>query len=176
MSKVRKKSEIARDRRNIGRLYLKGDIQADIASALGLSQATVSRDLTVIQAQWKVERVNDFNEKKNIELAKVDNLELEYWVAWKRSQEDAEEQTVKKKGVIVTNEDGEEKRITPVEAQKRVKGQVGDARFLKGIEWCINKRCELLGLDAPKKLDHSGEINVIKGYAAVSPDDWDAQD
>jgi len=35
-----------------------------------------------------------------------------------------------------------------------VKGQSGNPAFLRGIEWCINKRCDLLGLDAPKKLEN----------------------
>ena len=142
--KNRKKTGIERDRRYIARLYLQGELQANIGEQLGISQSTVSRDLTVIQKQWAIERVDDFNERKNIELAKVDNLELEYWIAWKRSLEDAE--TYTKKAV---DAEGQNRR----EAQEQTKGQTGDPRFLTGIQWCINKRCELLGLDAPKKAD-----------------------
>ena len=37
---------------------------------------------------------------------------------------------------------------------------IGDHRFLEGVQWCINKRCELLGLDAPLQLQHSGQIQL----------------
>lgn len=155
MSKARKKSAIARDRRNIARLYLKGELQADIAEQLGISQSTVSRDLSAIQKQWQEANIHDINERKSTELAKIDNLELEYWDAWKRSQEDAELRT--KKAVESNGE-------TRKEAQERIEGQVGNPAFLRGIEWCINKRCELLGLDAPKKTDFSSggkEITIV---------------
>jgi len=155
MSKARKKSAIARDRRNIAKLYLKGELQADIAEQLGISQSTVSRDLSAIQKQWQEANSHDINERKSMELAKIDNLELEYWDAWKRSQEDAELRTKK---AVETN--GETRK----EAQERIEGQVGNPAFLRGIEWCINKRCELLGLDAPKKTDFTSggkEITIV---------------
>lgn len=34
------------------------------------------------------------------------------------------------------------------EATKEVDG-IGDARFLGGVQWCIQKRCKLLGIEAP---------------------------
>jgi hypothetical protein len=38
-----------------------------------------------------------------------------------------------------------------LKAWQRQDGQIGDPRFLAGVQWCINKRCEILGLDAPAK-------------------------
>lgn len=155
MAQSRLKAERERDRRNISRMYLQGRLQAEIAVELNISQPTVSRDLAYIQKQWAVERLDDFVEKKNIELAKVDNLELEYWEAWKRSQKDAEMRI--KKAVEAGGE-------TRKEAQERIEGQVGDPRFLAGVQWCINKRCEILGLDAPKKQDFTSggdKITVV---------------
>ena len=43
--------------------------------------------------------------------------------------------------------------MAPDKVVKTAKGQAGDSRFLQGIQWCINKRSELLGLDAPEKHD-----------------------
>jgi len=133
-------------------MYLRGDLQADIAAELKLSQSTVSNDLATLQNEWRQSSLIDINDRKAYELARVDDLEREYWSAWKRSQEDAEIRIVVKKGVDVEKEGKTKSRITPIKDTKRTEGQSGNPAFLRGIEWCINKRCELLGLDAPKKI------------------------
>lgn len=140
----RSEAQQERDRREISRLYLQGMYQTDIAAKLGLSQPTVSRDIQVLIDEWKIERVYDINEAKARELAKVDNLELEYWDAWRRSQENAEKET--KKAVKPV------KGVARQEIQKTSEGQTGDPRFLAGIQWCIERRCLILGVDAPKKI------------------------
>lgn len=155
---ARSKSQIARDRKKIANLYLKGTYQYDIADELKISQSTVSRDLKALQKDWQKSSLIDIDKKKAEELAKVDRLEIEYWEGWHESQKDAE--TVREE----SSRQGKKKTVIS-------KGQAGDPRFLAGIQSCINKRCELLGLDAPKKLEHSGEM-VHKGYVNVSPDDW----
>jgi hypothetical protein len=142
---LRKPSEEERDRRNISRLYLQGLCQADIAKELRLSQPTVSREIKLLIDEWRQERVYDINEAKARELAKVDNLELEYWEAWKRSQENAETE-IKKSTKIA-------KDVARQEIQNKTEGQVGDPRFLAGVQWCIERRCLILGVDAPKKTD-----------------------
>ena len=83
-------------------------------------------------------RLQHVNAFKARELAKVDNLEREYWDAWARSQEEAETRTVTK----------DSKGGSTVD---RYEGQVGDSRFLSGVQWCINKRCEILGLNAASR-------------------------
>ncbi len=100
------------------------------------------------------------NEAKARELAKVDTLEVEYWDAWKRSQQNAEVETTKMQG-------SDPDKPGRLEKQKRVEGQVGDPRFLAGVQWCIQKRCEILGVDAPEKqeINQHGDIKVIIEYA-----------
>lgn len=140
-------AELERDRRNIGRLYLQGRLQAEIGDELGIDQSTVSRDLKALQDEWRRERVMDINEAKQKELAKIDVLELTYWEAWERSKENAETETTKMQGAAVAGA-----QPTHVEKQKRVEGQVGDPRFLQGVERCIERRCKILGIDAPQAL------------------------
>lgn len=143
MAKDRKPAEIERDRRNISRLYLQGKIQAEIAHELKLSQPTVSREIKLLIEEWKQERVYDINEAKARELAKLDNLESEYWMAWKRSQQDSQKQT---SGMMATGH-----------VDYTVKeGQTGDPRFLDGVANCIKQRCAILGVEAPKKLEGDG--------------------
>jgi len=143
--KRRSKSQWTRDRRKIADLYLQGFIQADIADKIGVCQQTISNDLKSLHKEWIASALVDFDEAKAQELAKIDRLEREYWAGWDRSREDAETSTAKVKG------DGDK------EATKTVKGQAGDPRFLAGIQWCIDRRCKILGVDAPKRHEITGE-------------------
>jgi len=68
----RTKSQLARDRRKVADLYLKGVIQVDIAEKLSISQTTVSRDLKYLQKEWQSSALVDIDERKAEELAKVD--------------------------------------------------------------------------------------------------------
>lgn len=164
----RGKAEIERDRRRIADLYLQGWLQADIAKSIGVAQSTVSRDLVALHGEWKKSALLDFNEAKARELAKVDRLEREYWEAWQRSCENAE--TVRQEGSRKGDGDG----LPPVDKiVKTSKGQAGDPRFLQGVQWCIDRRCKILGVDAAQKLDLRGKDGgPLKAYVTISPDDW----
>jgi len=150
----RSSAEIAKHRRQISNLYLQGRLQAEIASELNLSQSTVSRDLKALRGEWLVSSLMDFDEARANELAKIDTLEREYWDAWQRSREDAE--------TITTKGRGDKETAVSMEKTVQLKGQVGDAAFLRGIEWCIDRRCKLLGLDDTQKLDIvSGGVPIV---------------
>jgi len=146
--------QIDRDRREIADLYLKGHTQAEIAAyinadknrAYTLSRQMISYDLIALRKLWLKSSLIDIDEMKANELAKIDHLELEYWDAWKRSQDDAEEI----KELLV-----EDIGIIPVE--RKLKGQAGDPRFLQGVQWCIERRCKILGVDAPSKAEITGK-------------------
>lgn len=148
MGKRRDHAQVERDRKRIGELYLKGQLQAEIAEELGIDQSTVSRDLKALFEQWRQSALVDINEAKSRELAKINALELTYWSAWERSCENAE--TLQQVG----GKDG------PARITKTSKGQAGDPRFLQGVQWCIERRCKILGIDAPDKLQHSGRIET----------------
>ena len=154
----RQTAELVRDRRRIADLYLQGQTQVNIAEELGIGQATVSRDLKAIQKSWKLATLVDFNEARAQELAKIDRLEREYWTAWLRSTEDQQTETHK----AVDTGDGQRK-----EAVRTVRGQAGDPRFLVGVQWCIDRRCKLLGLDAADKVELSWKDEAeAEGYDA----------
>jgi len=145
-TKRRLANELARDRRRIADLYLKGWLQADIADELQLSQTTISRDLKTMQGKWIAAALIDFNQAKGNEIAKIDRLEREHWAAWERSCLDAE--TITKKG---RGKKGSDKPESIEEIHQR-KGQAGDSRFLAGIQWCIDRRIKLFGLDEPDRI------------------------
>ena len=96
----------------------------------------------------------DFNEAKAQELAKIDEVERQAWVAWERSQEDAESTKVV--------ETASDKRY---EAQ--TKGQAGDPRFLDIVMKCVDRRCKILGVDAPVKQQVTGADGGPVGVTIV---------
>lgn len=157
---TQKRTEIANRRQEVSERYLRGMYMADIAAELGVDTATVSRDLAELRKEWLERSINHIDQRKAIELAKLDRLELEYWDAWQRSQEDAETITQEKLGAI---KDTEGKVMgTRVKEIKKREGQSGNPAFLAGILNCINKRCEILGLNAPKDFDFTSKGEKIK--------------
>jgi hypothetical protein len=85
----------------------------------------------------------DLDAVKAKELAKLDRLELTYWRAWERSCSTREIRSVTKKGEAGTS-------------MLRTEGRDGNPKFLEGVHKCIERRCVLLGLDAPAKKEVSG--------------------
>lgn len=179
----RTRFQIERDRQHIADWYLQGLTQAVIAERINadpereytLTQQTISNDIRRLQELWLASSVRDFNEMKAQELAKIDRLEREYWRGWESSQEDAETKIQKTKGNIRKIIDPEAEEVDgepasfiaerPAEMTKTAKGQVGDPRFLAGVERCIERRCKILGIDAPTEFKHSGQVTTIMRVA-----------
>ena len=131
-------------RSQIAGLFLQGvKRQFELARRLGVDRSTVSRDLKVLNARWKEAAVRDLDAAKGQELDRLDRLEREYWEAWEKSKGPHEVTTTEQS----TGGDGERTR-----AAIRTEEQHGDPRYLEGVRWCVSKRCELLGLNAPQKV------------------------
>ena len=138
--------------------YLRGEFQSSIAEDMGVSQPTISNDLKTLQARWLKSSLLNVSTWKAEQLAKVDQLEREYWLAWERSQEDAETEVIEKIGKA--DKDGKP-TADRIKQNKRKEGQSGNPSFLSGVQWCINKRCEILGLDAPKSHEVKTEGSIL---------------
>lgn len=146
-----KRSKVQRenDLRFTASLYLRGKSQQDIANELSnsrpytISQQQISVDLKAIYARWRQSSLVDFDEKKNKEIAKVDELERTYWQAWEDSRTEKQITSTKR----TTGETVKD------EASIRKERSVGNPAFLAGVQWCISKRCEILGLNAPTKME-----------------------
>ena len=139
-------TEVLARREDVARRYLQGQTQSEIADVFGVSQAQISKDLAAIRAAWLASAMRDFDAAKAQELAKIDTVEREYWLAWERSKKDKE---------ISVQEGGE---VDPQTRKPRIKkvvmrkeGQAGNPAFLAGVLTCIERRCSILGLDAPKR-------------------------
>lgn len=141
--------QVAQRRERVAELYLKGQSQTSIAQELGVVQSQISYDLNAIREEWKAARIRDFNEAQEIELSKIDNMEREYWEAWERSKQVKTRKSKKIKGQAVAD------RSTPrdVETTDTTEERNGDPRYLQGVQWCIDRRIELLGLQRPELAD-----------------------
>ena len=122
--------------------------QADIAIRLNerkdikykLSQQMVSFNLRQIQKKWIRETAMVIDAYKAEQLQKIDQLELEYWAAWYKSCSVRQRQRVEKASL-----GGGKTRLRKVSTTYT---PVGNPRFLKGVQWCIEMRCKILGLYA----------------------------
>ncbi len=132
---------------NVADCYLRGMTQAEISIHVGCTQVTVSRDLTEIRNRWLNSTLMDFNEARHQQLARLDQLEREYWVAWERSKtgnKTIEVETFRRAKVIQNN--GEQKSPGSTRRLRRYENVNGDPRFLQGVKDCISERNKLLGL------------------------------
>jgi hypothetical protein len=145
-------TEIAARRQQVATRYLQGEYQTTIAKDLGVDTATISRDLAAIRAAWLASTIRDFDAAKAEELAKIDAVEREYWQAWERSKKDKEVATQETDGLDAQTRKPKIKKVT-----LRKEGQSGNPAYLVGVLACIDKRCKILGLDAPTRFIISEE-------------------
>jgi len=146
----------------VSRLYLQGMTQSEIAADLKLNQGTISRFLDELSRDWLVEGVFNFNEAKIEQLHKVNALEIEYYDAWRRSIGIKIETTNTERGAVY----GTSGDVVTLEDKKTFKYKdVGDPRYLAGIQWCIEQRCKIIGLYAPTKQDVTGNIATAATFS-----------
>jgi hypothetical protein len=124
--------------------YLHGESQYAIARALEVGQATISRDLATVREEWRKSAQLDIADRVAQEIAKLDALEREYYKAWERSCLPKTIRGVRARSAGKRGADGK-----PLEASEKLFREEirdGNAGFLQGVERCILRRCELLGL------------------------------
>ena len=147
-----KRSKVQRENDLVitSQMYCEGYPQHAIGARLGLTQQQISYDMKSLQKRWVKASVLNITRAKARELNKVDNLEREYWEAWHKSQDNKETRTEKTAHDLEVEAD-EITIVVPRETTFKSEGQTGSPQFLQGVQWCINKRCQILGLDAAAK-------------------------
>ena len=151
-AKKRTPIQIEDDRREIASLYLQGKTQQAIAERLGMTRQMVGYDLKAIQQRWREDTSRNLDEDKARELAKLDELERTYWQGWEDSLEQVTTETTSR----AVAGGGAGGGVTERAAIGR-EGKQGNPAYLRGVMECIGRRCKLLGLDSPQKLEHSGK-------------------
>jgi len=108
---------------------------------------TIQQDLAFLTEAWRSSALRDITEVKAEELAKLDRLEKEAWIAWDRSVGRHNSHTTKtgrvdRDGIV----------IKEPEVTVKVDTLDGDPRFMAIILDCQKRRAELMGLNAPQKV------------------------
>ena len=141
----RTKTQRAADRQQITRLRLLGRTNAEIATAIGVSERTIQRELRLAEADWNEAAAQDMARVKARELAKLDLLEREAIDAWLKSKEPYSKRVVEDRPPAVGK--GAPGRYARIET-----GQGhGDPRLLATVLSIMERRARLLGSDAPAK-------------------------
>jgi transposase len=154
--------EIAKRREVVSKLYLQGKSQLAISEIVGVVPKTVFNDLKALREQWRQNAAANFSELQSRELAKIDLIEQECWDQWDRSKKDREIHSAEK-------EDGLNGQKTKSGLKRE--GQTADTSYIDKIQWCINKRCQILGLDAPSKVAMTDPTGTKEygGVGSVGP-------
>jgi transcriptional regulator with XRE-family HTH domain len=154
-------------RQQVATRYLRGELQSEIARVFGVSQQQISQDLKAIRSAWLASAIRDFDALKAEELARVDTVEREAWAAWTRSQTDKQIAIQEQYDDPVTTKDEKGRTAITSKVRKhaslRKEGQTGAPSFLEIILKCIAKRCEILGLDAPRKFNININWDELSG-------------
>lgn len=140
------KHELLERRTKVAAMYSAGRYQSEIAKKLKVSLSTVERDLRIIRQQWLDSSIRDFDEVRAEQLAKLDEAERSAWEQWERSCR------LFKKTVT---EDKQATQFPGTNIREEKTPQCGDPRYLSVVLSVIERRCKLLGLDAPEKKEHS---------------------
>lgn len=130
----------------------------EIASELGVSTTAVHKYVRENQLESVNRRIGDGVDMINEVLNDLDYSIVQAKNCFRRSLQNRERVVTRTKGA-----DGEE--IT-----RTIEGQCGDPRFLHVIIDACEKKCKLLGLYAPIKLDH-GKIPEMLEVVVETRDD-----
>ena len=146
--RAKKQIEIAKRRRNVLSLYRAKVTQQEIADNVGVTLRTVAKDLAVMRKEWLAEAVKDYGVRQAEELAKLDEIEAQAWLEWRRSQNRTKTRTTRKP---VVDDDGNQ---TGMEVTETVTEELlPDSGQLDRIQRAGEGRCRILGLYAPEKMD-----------------------
>lgn len=127
-------------RARVTSLYLQRlDIDA-ISEQISKPTTFVRQALRDIREAWRDRAILDYSRRQAEELARIDVVEEEAWSGWRRSQE--AERTER----THLGEDEAGRSFSQTTTRD------GTTKFLEVIQWCVEQRCKIIGLYAPKEL------------------------
>lgn len=176
-----KKDRIKREQQQrmdvIAPLYRHGytyrQIQAEVQKRMDLkaySLSTLKHDIDRLVKEWREQRLEDIDQTMTTELARIDEMVREAWMAWEKSKEDYDATTQKQKGI--PNPDKMDAIVT-VQLEKTTKGVqcCGDVRYLELIHKLLMERRKLLGLYPAEKKELSGAFTFEQALMETGTED-----
>ena len=161
--------EVMRDRADIARLRLDGLTQTQIAEEISrlrcysLSQDTISLDLKAVREGWLNQSIDNYDQTRLIELARIDEEESIAKEAWVRSTL----QRTKEKTRVGTNDEKPYEEFVQ-ESENRD----GNPAFLQRLESIRQRRCAILGFNAQQRSENINvaiETLLAAGYTVRIP-------
>jgi hypothetical protein len=142
-------------RQRVAGMYLQGMSQWEIGRQLGVTQQCIAKDVHALEKEWLASAVVAIDAAKAKELARIDRLERVAWRAWRRSCRRKERASTRMERKL--DEDTQKAKTV---TSKATELRDGNPEYLKRVEWCISKRCELLKLNPPQRLEHGGSAEM----------------
>ncbi len=162
-------------------MYLKGWPVPMIAREVGIRVDAAMNAVEVVQREYIRRKNGNRAEQLAFVLAKIDQMERTYWDAWERSMKEAVRTSTSREDTPLPLPDGSKARAdgegkppptliqTTTKVGRRVDYPVGNPAFLSGVQWCIDRRVKLLGLDKPERIDIRVHIRRIADELGVDP-------
>jgi len=169
-------TEVMRDRAIVAELYVMRFPLVEILRRINegkpkerqISFSQLQKDLLVIRREWQARKRETIDVYLNEILDVLDITHREAYAEWIRSKLD---HTRKQQKAVTEPSKGKDnkksKSTVRNEASLMTEGQTGDPRYLQIVLQAIERKCKLLGLDAPTKLEGpNGEalqlaVNVV---------------
>lgn len=108
---------------------------------------TVFNDINAVLAEWKKQQFSDISNYMQLELKKLDKIEVELWTAWENSKGSKRKTEVKGGGINDGIATGGEL------AERSLETTNGDPRYLDLLLKVQERRAKLLGYNAPMKVN-----------------------
>jgi hypothetical protein len=143
---TRAQTKLESRRFRVSELYVAGRSMRDIREMMvaegyaRLSLVMLYKDIKWMRVHWRTGALRNFDEAKSQELARIDQIETEAWRNFEQSR-----------GwhTVTTDRTGGDNPETTTRREKLC----GDPRYLQVALNCVAKRCEIMGLNAPTKID-----------------------
>ena len=146
------------DKRFCAELFVKGYAYRVIADRLNeynhengleynVTYKTVFMDIQQVLVEWKKERFKDIDNYMQLELKKLDKMEVELWQAWENSK--GSKRKTKIKNGTINNGIATGGEL----AERTLETTDGDPRYLDLLLKVQERRAKLLGYNAPVKVD-----------------------
>lgn len=147
----------SKSQREYNRAYLASKILEGVpitnaAEDLGISVQQAYYDMRIVRERWREMANVSIDERRSVELAKLDKLEATFWEGYRRSCE-ATEKKIQRRRMMAGGKEQTEMVLTQEE-------HVGDPRFLEGVARCIQQRAKLMGLEPDNYLVAGNIISV----------------
>ena len=143
--------EIEFDRARIAEMYLMrypvvdiwNEINASRPEEQHISMAMIRKDLERIRESWRTRKRESMDAYMNEILDSLDTVIREAFSEWSRSKEDYQQKQLN----VSTDKKGDSQGKVQV-----TQSRSGDPRYLSIILHALERKCKILGLDAPARI------------------------